>query len=674
MPLISAMSSKSLTGAAIVPPTTPAIFLPYRIDNPLTTGTFSFGRSVAISENLLIVGASADPNSTGVAYIFNLTTGQLLHTLTNPNVFGTVDNDQFGWSVAISGIYAVVGTSAEDETGNTNSGKAYVFKVTTGELLHVLNNPNAFGTSANDLFGHDCTISGTLIAIGSRDEDDAAGTSSGKVYIFNAVTGELQRTINNPNPFGTSTDDRFGYGNISMFGDYLVAGAWGEDPDGAGGAGSNSGVAYVFNARTGELIYTLLNPNGTGPINDVFGISTAISSKYIIVGAQNDDANGTDSGAAYIFSMSTGELVRTLLNPNVGGTTASDQFGSKVAITDDYAIVAAPGEDTPGNLSGAIYVFDIDTGNLLTTITPVQLYATAGAEFFGSSIAVSNKYTVFGAGNQTSPGYSSSSGKVYVYNNKNIVPFYPLLTIPRTLEVLKLAWNDGITNTVDLSPNARAVTNSGSGHTVVSTTGPYGTTDNVLRGSANGYISIASLNTAASNAIFTGSNSWSIEWWGRYDWQGDVGTIRSHRVWSQVPGVGASITVLAGHNDAMPFRLDVGICLNTGNLGTSFSIVNTPYVNNTWAHWVVAWEAVTATSGRLHLWINGVRCYNTLLDKPTSNDFFRTLDSPTVIGVNPFENQSFTSSQMVDFRILNTASVWTNLGSRFKTPAKSFST
>ena len=56
---------------------------------------------------------------------------------------------------------------------------------TSASLLHTLHNPNAYGTSANDYFGWAVAISGNLAVIGARYEDDAGGTDSGKVYLYN---------------------------------------------------------------------------------------------------------------------------------------------------------------------------------------------------------------------------------------------------------------------------------------------------------------------------------------------------------------------------------------------------------------------------------------------------------------------------------------------------------
>ena len=53
----------------------------------------------------------------------------LLHTLDNPNVYNTSAYDQFGRSVAISGDKCIIGAWGEDDAGGLGSGKAYIFAV-----------------------------------------------------------------------------------------------------------------------------------------------------------------------------------------------------------------------------------------------------------------------------------------------------------------------------------------------------------------------------------------------------------------------------------------------------------------------------------------------------------------------------------------------------------------
>ena len=55
---------------------------------------------------------------------------------------------------------------------------------TSAILLHTLNNPNAYSTSADDYVGTSVAISGNLAIISARYEGDAGGTYSGKAYVY----------------------------------------------------------------------------------------------------------------------------------------------------------------------------------------------------------------------------------------------------------------------------------------------------------------------------------------------------------------------------------------------------------------------------------------------------------------------------------------------------------
>ena len=382
-----------------------------------TSANDQFGNSVAISGDYAIVGASQEDDavgtSSGKAYIYNATTGALAHTLNNPNAYSATDDDRFSNSMAISGDYAIVGAYQEDDAGGSGSGKAYIFNVTTGVLVHTLDNPNAYGTSANDLFGFSVAISGDYAIVGAYQEDDAGGTSSGKAYIFNVTTGVLVHTLNNPNAYGTSNGDAFGY-SVAISGDYAIVSAYLEDEAG----GDISGKAYIFNVTTGALIHTLNNPNAYGTSNgDTFGRSVAISGDYAIVGAYQEDAfAGTDTGKAYIFNVTTGVLVHTLDNPNADGIALFDTFSQAVAISGDYAIVGAWSEDDAGGTeSGKAYIFNVTTGALIHTLNNPNAYGTSAGDLFGYSVAISGDYAIVGAYVEDDAG-GTSSGKAYIFN------------------------------------------------------------------------------------------------------------------------------------------------------------------------------------------------------------------------------------------------------------------
>ena len=396
----------------------------HTLDDPNAYGTSAsdfFGRSVAIDGNYAVVGAIYEDDDhhagglySGKAYIFNVTTGALVHTLSNPNAYGPSSNDLFGISVAISGNYAIVSTNGEGDAGGANSGKAYIFDVTTGALVHTLNNPNAYGTSAGDYFGGTVAISGNYAIVGALNEDDGHN-QSGKAYIFDVTTGALVHTLDNPNPFGTPVDDHFGE-KVAISGNYAIVGVRQED-DTSGGNRNSSGKAYIYNVTTGALVRTLNNPNayGTG-YQDNFGYSVAISGNYTIICARGDgDAGGADSGKAYIFNVTTGALVHTLSNPNAYGSSDSDYFGESVGISGNYAIVSTPYEDdASGNDSGKAYIFDIVTGTLLKTLDNPNAYGTSAGDEFGNAVAISGDYVIVGAQYEDDAG-GTNSGKAYIF-------------------------------------------------------------------------------------------------------------------------------------------------------------------------------------------------------------------------------------------------------------------
>jgi hypothetical protein len=395
---------------------TPSVLLLHTLNNPNAYGTSAndfFGGSIAISGNYAIVGAYAEDDAggsdSGKAYIFDVTTGALVHTLNNPNAYGTSAGengfgDAFGYSVAISGNYAILGVYNE---GPNFAGKAYIFNVTTGALVHTLS-----GTSNYGGFGRSVNVSGNYCIVGAYGESDAGGQYSGRAYIFNVTTGTLVHTLNNPNAYGTSASDFFGT-TSSISGNYCIVGAYGESDAG----GTTSGKAYIYNVTTGALVHTLSNPNAYGTsVEDYFSYPVTISGNYAIVSATyEDDAGGTGSGKVYIYNVTSGTLLYTLTNPNAYGTSADDNFGGAISASGNYCIIGAYGEDDAGGTtSGKAYIYNLTNGALLHTINNLNAYGTSANDFFGINVAIADNYVIIGALEEDDAG-GTNSGKAYIY-------------------------------------------------------------------------------------------------------------------------------------------------------------------------------------------------------------------------------------------------------------------
>jgi WD40 repeat protein len=213
----------------------------HTLANPVSGANAYFGKSVAVSGANVVVGANG--YTAGAVYIFSATTGSLIRTISNPQ--GASNNHEFGYSVAIDGNYLVVGAPLEDVSGVANTGRAYVFNVTSGVLVHTLENPNVYGTGEADEYGLAVAISGDRLIVSSYKEDDAGGTSSGAAYVYSVSTGTLLKTLKNPNQVGTSENDFFGW-SCAINSNRMAIGAMGENEDLAPYYSADHGRTYVF--------------------------------------------------------------------------------------------------------------------------------------------------------------------------------------------------------------------------------------------------------------------------------------------------------------------------------------------------------------------------------------------------------------------------------------------
>src|SRR4051812_35413625 len=91
------------------------------------------------------------------------------------------------------------------------------------------------------------------------------------------------------------------------------------------------------------LKQTFNNP-GTSPGANTFqGISSAMDGNRVVVGAELDSTGAAQSGTAHVYDATTGALLYTLLNPTPGG---GDNFGISVAISGHLVAVGALNDST----------------------------------------------------------------------------------------------------------------------------------------------------------------------------------------------------------------------------------------------------------------------------------------------------------------------------------------
>ena len=195
-------------------------------------------------------------------------------------------------------------------------------------------------------------------------------------------------------------EDFFG-SSVAVWGDIAVIGAFQDDDNGL-----DSGAAYVFEVSTGEQLAKLLPSDGS--FDDEFGWSVGVHDEIAIIGAPDDVSDDAISGSAYLFDVTTGAQLAKLL-PSDG--EEGDSFGRSVAICNDFAIVGAFAADDNGTDSGSAYIFDLATGAQLAKLLPSD---GSSFDYFGIAVAISGDRAIVGASYADDNG--PASGAAYVFD------------------------------------------------------------------------------------------------------------------------------------------------------------------------------------------------------------------------------------------------------------------
>jgi hypothetical protein len=391
------------------------------LNNPSPALGDSFGRSVAISGMWVVVGAYQDDTKAtdaGSAYVYNLgsaTPTVPVATLNNP---GPANADFFGWSVAISGTRVVVG-AYQDDTGKTNAGSAYVYDLigaTPTMPVATLNNP---APGAGDFFGWSVAISGNRVIVGAYGDDTGAiDAGSAYVYDLSSATPTVPvATLNNPDP---EAYDCFGY-SVAIYGNRGVVGAYSDDT-GATGAGS----AYVYDLSSAAPTIAEVTLNNPAPAaGDFFGISVGIANMRIVVGAAYDDSSATDSGSAYVYDLGSTTPKVPIPMLDVPGPASGELFGMSVAISGTRVVVGAAFQNL---WMGGAYVYDLTSATPATPAFTLNNPDPAKGELFGHSVAISGTRVVIGAPFDIIG--DAYAGSAYVYDLASSTPTVPMATLP----------------------------------------------------------------------------------------------------------------------------------------------------------------------------------------------------------------------------------------------------
>jgi hypothetical protein len=286
----------------------------------------------------------------------------------------------FGYSLAMSGDYAVVGAYMGTSAGASQAGKAFIYKrLGTEWSLHtVLESPSP---TSSGHFGKTLDISGGHIIVGT-DQDMA--------YIYSLTGGEWELSssiappVPDPGLFGMS---------VAISSEYAVVGSPLERSD------DNYDIhsAFVYRYTNGRWVYDSIirDPDD----NYAVGRTASLDGNHIIL--------GRGSGYVSSFILKDG---RWEFEENI--SMAVSGFGRKFDVSSNCLVITADYEDIGGASSaGKAYVYFHD-GSGWSQVASLQPATPVDDGNFGYSVAVSGGNVFVGAWEYG----TDHNGQVHVYD------------------------------------------------------------------------------------------------------------------------------------------------------------------------------------------------------------------------------------------------------------------
>ena len=315
-----------------------------------------FGSSLALEENVLVVGAPREDSAAtgfngnqndddaidaGAVYVFTRDSGGAWSQEAYIKASNSDPGDRFGSSVALAANTLAVGSRWESsaatgvggdqsDNGADASGAAYVFVRDTNGSWSQQAYVKASNTGRGDQFGHSVALSGNSLAVGApgeastaigvnSDQGDNGGPLTGAVYLFTRDEAGAWSQQAYIKPSKLDADHEFGR-SVAISGDTLVVGGPNEDGSGVGTNADQSafvamfsGAVYVFTRdEFGDWSQeNYIKATNTDPF-DAFGVELALDGETLVVGSgeassstgvggDQSDNSRTRAGAVYVI-------------------------------------------------------------------------------------------------------------------------------------------------------------------------------------------------------------------------------------------------------------------------------------------------------------------------------------------------------------------------------------
>ncbi|MDZ8237186.1 MAG: LamG-like jellyroll fold domain-containing protein [Nostoc sp. ChiQUE01a] len=215
-------------------------------------------------------------------------------------------------------------------------------------------------------------------------------------------------------PADLKSESYFGE-ETALSGEWAIAGARKADRADI----QDAGIAYAFQLQNQMWLQKQqLQPNDTR-VGDQFGSAVAMSQEWAIIGARKADYGIIkDVGAAYIYQLADGIWQqKQKLQPS--DLNVNSSFGKGIAINGNWAIIGAShAKSTTIQDAGAAYVFYLENGvwQQKQKLQPEDLGVN---QCFGNVIAMTSEWAIIGGGDRYTSASIKRPGGAYIYHLEN---------------------------------------------------------------------------------------------------------------------------------------------------------------------------------------------------------------------------------------------------------------
>ena len=364
-----------------------------------------FGGSVAVSGNIAVVGASGKTvgsnGAQGAAYVF-VESGGIWSQQAELTASDGAASAEFGGSVAVSGNMIVVGASFG---ASKTQGAAYVF-VQNGTTWSQQAELTASDGAYQDWFGYSVGISGNTVVVGAPNHLVGSNGEQGAAYVF-AQSGTKWTQQAELTESNGATGDLLGWA-VSISGSTIVAGAIDHNV-----GSTSQGAAFVFVESAGTWTQQAELTASDGASGDWFGFSVAAGSSTVVVGAPLHMVGSTYwEGAAYVF-VESGGIWSQQAELTTPGSGRLGQFGNSVSLDGGTCVVGEYAQMVGSSVGqGAAYVF-AQNGSTWSQQAELLAFDGAAQEDFGTSVAIAGDTILVGDPRKVGSNGAAGSADVF---------------------------------------------------------------------------------------------------------------------------------------------------------------------------------------------------------------------------------------------------------------------